>query len=107
MCGWVGGGWGQISFCMPPKHKLDAMLFMDGHLLDFGTHSTSEPFYEDEAVKKVTSIPVYNNNARQTTYKYENELLPVRSENQVLEPEPPRRTRQSLYVPEPSPDYYR
>ena len=76
-------------------------------ILDFGTHSTSEPFYEDEAVKKVTSIPVYNNNARQTTYKYENELLPVRSENQVLEPEPPRRTRQSLYVPEPSPDYYR
>ena len=40
-------------------------------------------------------------------YKYENELLPVRSENQILDPEPPRRTRQSLYVPEPSPDYYR
>ena len=69
--------------------------------LDFTSQPTSEPFYEEEAVKKVTSTPVY---VPRTTYKYENDL-PIRSESQGPEPEPPRQTRQSLYVS--SPNYYR
>ena len=52
-------------------------------------------------MKKVTSTPVY---VPRTTYKYENDL-PIRSESQGPEPEPPRQTRQSLYVS--SPNYYR
>ena len=72
-------------------------------------------------MKKVTTTPVYI--PPRTTYnnyqnrdiinefheRIENEYrdeIPVRSENQYSgEPEPPRRTRQSFYVPEP--EYYR